>query len=122
VSSYWGEGYWGYSYNAVAAAESYPWTNHELFNRGSLFNADKIHTPLLLMHGTADTNVPMGESIQIFNALKILNRDVEFISVDGENHYIADLEKQQLWHASIMAWFAKWLQDDPRWWNDLYNK
>lgn len=25
VTSYWGEGYWGYSYNAIAAADSYPW-------------------------------------------------------------------------------------------------
>lgn len=24
VTSYWGEGYWGYSYNSVAAADSYP--------------------------------------------------------------------------------------------------
>lgn len=25
VTSYWGEGFWGYSYNSVAAADSYPW-------------------------------------------------------------------------------------------------
>ena len=87
VTSYWGEGYWGYSYNSVAAAESYPWTDPELFTKqGSLFNADKIHTPLLLIHGTADTNVPIGESIQLFNALSILGRQVEFISVDGGDH------------------------------------
>lgn len=121
VTSYWGEGYWGYSYNSIAAAESYPWTNPELFTKqGSLFNADKIHTPLLLLHGTEDTNVPIGESIQIFNALKILGRDVEFITVDGENHVITNVEKRQLWQDTIMAWFAKWLQGDSRWWDDLY--
>lgn len=123
VTSYWGEGYWGYSYNAVAAAKSYPWTNPELFTKqGSLFNADKIHTPLLLMHGTADTNVPIGESIQLFNALKLLNRTVEFISVDAQNHFISDFPHRDLWHATIMAWFAKWLQDDPRWWDSMYGK
>ena len=43
----------------------------DLFTKqGALFNADKIHTPLLLFHGTEDTNVPIGESIQLFNALK----------------------------------------------------
>lgn len=121
VTSYWGEGYWGYSYNAVAAAKSYPWSNPKLFTEhGSLFNADKIKTPLLLLHGTVDTNVPIGESIQLFNALKILGRDVEFITVDGENHVISDYEKRQLWQNTIMAWFAKWLQDDPRWWDSLY--
>ncbi|MBR4882994.1 MAG: S9 family peptidase, partial [Bacteroidales bacterium] len=99
VTSYWGEGYWGYSYNSIAAAESYPWNNPELFTKhGSLFNADKINTPLLLLHGTKDTNVPIGESIQLFNALKILGKTVEFISVDGEDHYIADYKMRSQWH------------------------
>lgn len=121
VASYWGEGYWGYSYNSVAAADSYPWSNPDLFTKqGSLFNADKINTPLLLLHGTADTNVPIGESIQLFNALRILGKPVEFISVDGENHFISDYDKRILWHNSIMAWFERWLRDDPSWWNDLY--
>lgn len=121
VTSYWGEGFWGYSYNSVAAAKSYPWNNPKLFTeQGSLFNADKIHTPLLLLHGTVDTNVPIGESIQIFNALRILGRDVEFITVEDQNHIITDFEKRKIWQASIMAWFAKWLQDDPRWWESMY--
>lgn len=121
VTSYWGEGYWGYSYNGVAAADSYPWSDPELFTRqGSLFNADKINTPLLLLHGTADTNVPIGESIQLFNALRILGKPVEFIAVDGENHFISDFPKRILWHNSIMAWFERWLHDDPSWWNDIY--
>lgn len=121
VTSYWGEGFWGYSYNSVAAAKSYPWTDPELFTKqGSLFNADKIHTPLLLLHGTVDTNVPIGESIQLFNALKILGRDVEFITVQDENHIISNFNNKLSWHNTIMAWFAKWLQDDPSWWNALY--
>lgn len=123
VTSYWGEGFWGYSYNAIAAARSYPWNNPELFtSQGSLFNADKIHTPLLLLHGTEDTNVPIGESIQIFNALRLLGRDVEFITVDGQNHVITDFDKKLIWQDTIMAWFARYLQDDPRWWNELYGK
>lgn len=123
VTSYWGEGYWGYSYNAIAAAKSYPWTNPELYTKqGSLFNADKIHTPLLLLHGTVDTNVPIGESIQIFNALRLLGRDVEFITVADENHIITDFDKKLIWQDTIMAWFAKYLQNDPRWWNELYGK
>lgn len=121
VTSYWGEGYWGYSYNSVAAAESYPWNNPDLFTKhGALFNADKIKTPLLLLHGTVDTNVPIGESIQLYNALKILGKPVEFITVDGENHFILDYPKREQWQNSIMAWFSRWLQDSPAWWNDLY--
>ena len=122
VASYWGEGNWGYSYNTAAAPESYPWNNPDLFTKhGSLFNAAKLHTPLLLLHGSVDTNVPIGESIQLFNALRILGRDVEFVQVDGENHIISNHDKRKPWHATIMAWFAKHLQDSPQWWDSLYS-
>lgn len=69
-TSYWGEGYWGYSYSEVSMAGSYPWTRKDLYvDQSPLFNAEKIHTPLLFLHGSADHNVPIGESIQMFTAL-----------------------------------------------------
>ncbi len=124
LASYWGEGYWGLGYNYVAAADSYPWNSGRFFNeQGSLFNADKITTPLLLMHGSVDTNVPIGESVQLYNALKRLGKTVEFVEVEGENHTIVgSLDKQILWHNTIMAWFAKTLQGQGAWWDALYPK
>lgn len=105
VTSYWGEGFWGYSYNSVAAADSYPWNNPDLFTKhGALFNADKINTPLLLLHGTVDTNVPIGESIQLYNALKILGKPVEFITVDGENHFVLDYANVNC--GTIQSWLG----------------
>ncbi|MDR0711386.1 MAG: S9 family peptidase [Prevotellaceae bacterium] len=121
IASYWGEGYWGYAYSGAASAGSYPWNNKELYvEQSPLFNADKIKTPLLLLHGTEDTNVPIGESIQMFTALKILGRPVEFIQVKGENHGVASHKRKLEWSYSIYAWFAKWLQDNPSWWESLY--
>lgn len=121
LSSYWGEGYWGYGYCSVANTGTYPWNNPEFFTKHSpLFNADKIKTPLLLLHGNADTNVPVGESIQMFLALKLLGKTVEFVQVDGENHGVADYKKRLEWQNTIFAWFAKWLKDEPQWWDALY--
>jgi dipeptidyl aminopeptidase/acylaminoacyl peptidase len=121
IASYWGEGYWGYAYSGAASAGSFPWNNLELYiEQSPLFNADKIRTPLLLLHGMEDTNVPIGESIQMFTALKILGRPVEFIRVKGENHGIANYKRRIEWNHSIYAWFAKWLQDDSSWWDSLY--
>ena len=120
-ASYWGFGYWGYSYSTTSAAHSYPWNNMELYSgHAPLFNADKVKTPILFMHGGADTNVPINESIQMFTALKILGKETAFITVEGENHHILDYNKRIRWHDSIMAWFARWLQDDPTWWNTMY--
>ena len=120
-TSYWGEGYWGYSYSEVSAAHSYPWKNKELFvDHSPLFNAEKVHTPLLFLHGAVDTNVPVGESIQMFTALKLLGRETAMVLVEGQDHHILDYGKRIRWQNTIFAWFAKWLQDDPTWWNVLY--
>ena len=120
-TSYWGYGYWGYSYSAVSAANSYPWNNRELFTEHSpLTLADRIHTPILFMHGADDTNVPINESIQLFTALKILGRETAFVTVKGQNHHILDYSKRIKWQNTIYAWFERWLKDDPTWWNTMY--
>ncbi len=120
-TSYWGEGYWGYSYSEVSMANSYPWTRKDLYvDRSPLFNADKIHTPLLFVHGDMDMNVPVGESIQMYTALKLLGRETAMVLVTGQDHHIIDYGKRIQWQNTIWAWFAKWLQDDPTWWNAIY--
>ncbi|MCH5237051.1 MAG: S9 family peptidase [Muribaculaceae bacterium] len=120
-TSYWGNGYWGYSYSEVSMAESYPWTNPDLYVKQSpLYNADKVNTPILFLHGDGDTNVPPAESIQMFTALKLLGKDTALVEVTDQNHHILDNEKRQKWQDTIFAWFAKYLQDDPTWWNELY--
>lgn len=121
ISSYWGEGYWGYTYSSGASAHSYPWNNPDLYVKQSpLFSADKVHTPILFTHGTVDTNVPIGESIQMYTALKILGRPAEFIQVKDENHGVMNYKRRVEWNNSIMAWFSKWLKDDNGWWKGLY--
>lgn len=123
ISSYWGEGYWGYSYSAVATAESFPWNRKDIYvTQSPLFNADKITTPLLLLHGAADTNVPPGESTQLYTALKLLGREVEYIQIEDQNHHILQYNKRVLWTKTIMAWFDKYLKNQPEWWASLYPK
>ena len=122
-TAYWGEGFWGYSYSEVSMANRYPWTDKQLYvDHSPLYNADKIHTPLLLLHGTADTNVPTGNSIALYTALKLLGRPVALVEVEGENHWIQDYDKRIKWQNTIFAWFAKWLQGDDAWWKSMYDK
>ncbi|MFA8449330.1 MAG: prolyl oligopeptidase family serine peptidase [Bacteroidales bacterium] len=121
ISSYWGEGYWGYLYSTVASANSFPWNNPGLYVKQSpLFSADKVNTPLLLLHGGADTNVPFGESIQFYTALKLLNKPVEMIEIKGQDHHIIDYKKRILWQKAILSWFDKNLKNQDKWWDNLF--
>lgn len=121
LTGYWGGGYWGYTYGETAEYGSFPWNRPDLFVKHSpLYNADKVHTPLLLLHGTADTNVPTNQSQAMYTALRILGRPVAYVTFEGDNHVITDFKKRQAWQEIINAWFAKWLQDDDTWWNTLY--
>ncbi|PXY01780.1 S9 family peptidase [Marinifilum breve] len=121
ITSYWGEGYWGYSYSMNATGKSFPWNRKDIYvDQSPLFNADKITTPMLLLHGSQDTNVPLGESIQMYQALKLLGKDVEFVQVKGQDHLIQNYNKRILWNNTIFAYFAKYLKDQPQWWDELY--
>ena len=121
ITSYWGEGFWGYAYSSEASAYSYPWNNQELYvGQSPLFHADRITTPLLLITGDSDTNVPPGESIQLYTALKILDRPVELVMVRGEDHHIVTHSKRRQWHNVIMAWWDRYLKDQSQWWDEQF--
>lgn len=121
ISSYWGEGYWGYLYGSAANAFSFPWNRKDIFvDQSPLFNADKVHTPLLLLHGTSDVNVPIGESYQMYKALRLLGRTVEMVTIEGEDHGIVDYAKRLDWEKTILAWFEKYLKGKSLWWETLY--
>ncbi len=121
IASYWGQGLWGYVYGARALAEAFPWSDRDLYvEQSALFHADKITTPLLLVHGDGDTNVPAGESDQLFTALKLLGREVEYVQIQGQDHHILDRAQRIVWNDTILAFFARWLKDQPEWWEALY--
>ena len=123
ITSYWGAGWWGYLYSAVAGAQSYPWNNPDLYvEQSPLYAADEIDTPLLLLHGTADPNVPPGESDQMFAALRVLGKEVEYIRIEGEAHWILTYPKRVLWWETILAWLDKHLKGQPEHWEELWGE
>ncbi|GGQ21628.1 alpha/beta hydrolase family protein [Shewanella litoralis] len=121
LSSYWGHGWWGYGYSGVASRGSFPWNNPELYvEQSPLYHADKITTPLLLIHGNADTNVPVGESHYMYTALKLLGKEVELVEFNDQDHHINTRQARFDWWNTTMAWFDMKLKDEPQWWNSLY--
>ncbi len=51
-----------------------------------LFHADNINTPLLLMHNDGDDAVPWYQGIELFNALRRLDKPVWMINYNKETH------------------------------------
>ena len=124
IASYWGGGIWGYTYGDIALAKSYPWNRKDLFSgKSPLFNADKITTPLLLLHGEADVNVPELESEQMFTALNVLGREVALVKFPGEDHGLAGKPQNYIAHREMMLeWFDKYLKQQPQGWERRWNE
>ena len=64
----------------------------------------------------------ISEQADMENALKLLGRDVALVEIAGENHHVLDYNKKIKWLGAQMAWFQKWLKDDPTWWDALFPK
>jgi len=45
-----------------------------------------VHTPLLILHSSDDIRTPIDQTLQEFNALKILGRTVKYVMVPNETH------------------------------------
>lgn len=51
-----------------------------------IHKVDRVKTPLLVLHGANDTNVPVVEAEQVVNSLKARNVPVEYILFPDEGH------------------------------------
>lgn len=57
-----------------------------LWRQSPLAYVTAVHTPLLLLHGDADTRTPIAETLQEYEALKMLGRPVRLVQFPRENH------------------------------------
>ncbi len=52
-------------------------------------HAEKISVPVMLLHGKDDTVVPYGQSKTMNEALKAAGKDVTFVTLEGEDHWLS---------------------------------
>lgn len=90
------------------------WQAPELYNEMSPFSyADKIKTPLLLIHGDADNNTgtyPI-QSERMFNAIKGNGGTVKYISLPYESHGYAGRENILHMLNEQFAWLEKYVKN-----------
>ncbi|MES1156424.1 MAG: S9 family peptidase [Alphaproteobacteria bacterium] len=52
--------------------------------------ADHVHIPILLIHGTDDTVVPIDQSRLMRDRLRAAHKDVRYVELQGDDHYLSD--------------------------------
>lgn len=71
-----------------------------------LASADAIDVPLLVVHGELDTNVPVGESRRVVQALESLDRPVEYLELPGEGHEYRRADSKRRLLTALVRFFV----------------
>lgn len=66
-------------------------------------HADKIRTPMLVIHGDKDYRVPIGEGLRLWRDLLLHEVDAKFLYFPDENHWILSPGNAQVWYQTIFA-------------------
>jgi dipeptidyl aminopeptidase/acylaminoacyl peptidase len=82
-----------------------------------LFFADKIQTPLLLLHNDADGAVPWYQGIEMYMALRRLEKPVWMLNYNGEPHWPVKRENRMDFQIRMMQFFNHYLKGaaEPEW-------
>ncbi len=81
-----------------------PWDNPQHYLENSpYYLADKISTPLLLIHGEDDPACPVIEARKMFAALKRLKREAELAIYPGQGHVMLEWNQASALDGTIRA-------------------
>lgn len=78
-----------------------------------LFQADKIKTPLLMLHNDDDGAVPWYQGIEFFVALRRLEKPVWMLNYNGEGHGLSKYPNRKDFAIRMQQFFDHYLQDAP---------
>jgi dipeptidyl aminopeptidase/acylaminoacyl peptidase len=85
--------------------------NKYIQNSALLF-ADRITTPLLILSGSQDHNVPVGQDGEMFYSMRRLGKEVEWVNYTHGGHCMpySSEEDYRDYNTRIVNWFDKYLK------------
>lgn len=94
------------------------WEAPELYIANSpIFKADRVQTPLLIMHNDNDGAVPWYQGIEMFMALRRLQKPVWMLQYNGEAHNIRERKNRKDITIRLQQFFDHYLKGapEPKW-------
>ena len=90
------------------------WEAPELYIYNSpVFHADRVTTPLLIMHNDADGAVPWYQGIEMFMALRRLQKPVWMLEYNGEAHNLKERRNRKDITRRLQQFFDHYLKGEP---------
>jgi dipeptidyl aminopeptidase/acylaminoacyl peptidase len=88
--------------------------NYDAYIRNSpAFFANKVTTPLIILHNEKDGAVDFNQGVTYFNTLRQLGKDVVMLQYVGENHGLAWPANQKDYAGRMTEWFDYHLRGLP---------
>jgi len=90
------------------------WERRDLYIENSpLFFADRINTPLLIEFGDSDEAVPWQQGIELYLALRRLDKDVVFLQYHGEPHHLKKYPNKLDYTLKMKEYLDHYLKGEP---------
>jgi dipeptidyl aminopeptidase/acylaminoacyl peptidase len=113
--SAWGNSYFGVHYNRRHNLGD-PLSERgmrRLWRTSPLSAAAEIRTPLLMLQAEEDRNCPAADNEQLFTALRVLGREVEYVLYPEEHHELKNYgrpDRRIDRMDRVLAWFDRYLR------------
>ena len=90
------------------------WDARDLYIENSpVFFADRIETPLLIEFGDIDEAVPWQQGIELYLAMRRLDKEVVFLQYRDEPHHLKKYPNKLDYTLKMKAYFDHYLKGDP---------
>ena len=91
------------------------WESPMLFLENSpVFRADRVQTPLMMIHNDGDDAVPWYQGIEYFLALRRLGKEAYMFNYNGEPHGLRKRANQKDYTMRLQQFFDHYLKGGPR--------